>query len=79
MVIDHNDYELYGSENQSKCDSAPAVWLFPDIIRSVYFHETGRKSERHREEAWRMGWGRANPLFCFLPAASAGLYKLQLV
>lgn len=38
MIIDHNDYESYGMENQSKCDSGAAVWLFPDIKKTVYFH-----------------------------------------
>lgn len=53
-IIDRNDYESYGSENQSKCDSGPAVWLFPDIKRTVYFHQ--RERDRGRREAWRIGW-----------------------
>lgn len=60
VVIDHNDYESKknkktNKKNQSKRDSAPAVWLFADIIRSVYFHQRGRKKGSGTQSVG--GWG----------------------
>lgn len=83
MIIDHNDYELYGLENLSKCDSGPAVWLFPDIKRTVYFHQRDRKSGGESKTVRggmddRMGDGKSTVLLspsCFSWAlqAAAGI------
>lgn len=67
-VIDRNDYGWYDSEYQSKCDRAPAVWLFPDIWKTKREGELGRWNEE----------GRIHN-FVLLTAAPAGLHKLQLV
>lgn len=61
-----------------QCTSCVAVsWYNKNRLFSLE-----RLKERHTERSfggWCGGWAGADPPFCLLPAASAGLYKLQLV
>lgn len=68
MVIDRNDYGWYGSEYQSKCDRAPAVWLFPDIWKTEWEAEPGSWSEEGQID---------NSVL--LPAALARLQLLEFI